>query len=183
MNRLRFRLPSPALVVAVIALIIALGGTSYAAFTLPSGSVGTKQLKNKAVTNGKLAANSVGTQKIRNGAVTGPKMNFSGVSVPNALQANNANQLGGAPASAYLSGYQRVIGSPSSFDTTQAKFLSISCPPGKKLIALGVSGIAYFGTLPAIIPQFNSDTSGSVIAQKYDGQAYNFAPEAVCANG
>jgi hypothetical protein len=52
MSRLR---PSPALVVATVALIVALGGTSYAAFTLPKNSVGTKQLKNNAVTLVKIA--------------------------------------------------------------------------------------------------------------------------------
>jgi hypothetical protein len=41
--------------VSTIALILALGGTSYAAFTLPQNSVGTKQLKNKAVTLAKIA--------------------------------------------------------------------------------------------------------------------------------
>jgi hypothetical protein len=40
---------------ATIALFVALGGTSYAAFSLPAGSVGTKQLKNGAVTRAKLA--------------------------------------------------------------------------------------------------------------------------------
>jgi hypothetical protein len=39
--------------VSIIALFVALGGTSYAA--LANGSVGTKQLKNEAVTNQKLA--------------------------------------------------------------------------------------------------------------------------------
>lgn len=42
-------------IVATIALFVALGGTSYAAFSLPAGSVGTKQLKNGAVTKAKLA--------------------------------------------------------------------------------------------------------------------------------
>ncbi|HNC15865.1 MAG TPA: hypothetical protein PLV77_08190, partial [Solirubrobacterales bacterium] len=53
------RKPSPALVVAIIALIVALGGTSYAAFKLPKNSVGTKQLKKNAVTVKKLRKNSV----------------------------------------------------------------------------------------------------------------------------
>jgi hypothetical protein len=44
----RFR-PSPALVVASLALAVALGGTGYAAIALPANSVGTKQLKNGAV--------------------------------------------------------------------------------------------------------------------------------------
>jgi hypothetical protein len=54
MSRSRLRRPSAALVVSTVALIVALGGTSYAAFTLPQNSVGTKQLKNNAVTLAKL---------------------------------------------------------------------------------------------------------------------------------
>jgi hypothetical protein len=55
MNRLRLRRPSAAIIVSTIALVVALGGTSYAAFTLPQNSVGTKQLKDKAVTLAKIA--------------------------------------------------------------------------------------------------------------------------------
>ena len=46
---------SPALVVSLLALFVALGGTGYAAFSLPTNSVGTKQLKNGAVTSKKVA--------------------------------------------------------------------------------------------------------------------------------
>jgi hypothetical protein len=56
MGRLRVRRPSPALIVSTIALIVALGGTSYAALTLPQNSVGTRQLRNGAVTLTKIAA-------------------------------------------------------------------------------------------------------------------------------
>jgi hypothetical protein len=49
--------PSPALVISLIALFVALGGTSYAAIaTLPANSVGTVQLKNRAVTSSKINA-------------------------------------------------------------------------------------------------------------------------------
>jgi hypothetical protein len=67
--------------VAFVALLIALGGTSYAAFRLPRNSVGTKQLKHNAVT----------ASKIKNGAVTASKINTSGLTVPNALHANSAD--------------------------------------------------------------------------------------------
>jgi hypothetical protein len=56
--------PSPAMGVALLALVLAVGGTSYAAVKLPAKSVGTPQLKNKAVT----------TPKLKNGAVTGAKL-------------------------------------------------------------------------------------------------------------
>jgi hypothetical protein len=46
-------------VVAYLALFVALGGSSYAAFSLPVGSVGTRQLKNGAVTATKLNPGSV----------------------------------------------------------------------------------------------------------------------------
>ena len=45
--------------IALSALFVALGGTSYAAFSLPAGSVGTRQLRNGAVTRSKLAKRSV----------------------------------------------------------------------------------------------------------------------------
>jgi hypothetical protein len=50
MSRRRFNRPSPAMAVALLALFVALGGTGYAALTLPKNSVGTKQLKKHAVT-------------------------------------------------------------------------------------------------------------------------------------
>ncbi|MCB0870036.1 MAG: hypothetical protein KDB52_04315 [Solirubrobacterales bacterium] len=58
--------PSSSMVVAVIALIIALGGTSYAAINLPKNSVGSKQLKKGSVTAKKLKKNSVNSAKVKN---------------------------------------------------------------------------------------------------------------------
>jgi len=46
-------------IVGYIALFIALGGTSYAAISIPAGSVGSKQLRNGAVTSSKLAKHAV----------------------------------------------------------------------------------------------------------------------------
>ena len=36
-------------VIAILALFISLGGTSYAAFSLPAGSVGARQLRNRSI--------------------------------------------------------------------------------------------------------------------------------------
>src|SRR6185503_16961797 len=60
MHSLLARRPSPAMVVASIALIVALGGTSVAAVSaLAPNSVGPVQLKAGAVTNPKLRNNSL----------------------------------------------------------------------------------------------------------------------------
>ena len=45
--------------IAYLALFVALGGTSYAAFSLPAGSVGARELKNGAITAAKLNPTSV----------------------------------------------------------------------------------------------------------------------------
>lgn len=89
--------PTPSMVVAMIALAVAIGGTAIAAT-----KIGTKQLKNnavttkkikkkavatdrikdKAVTAGKLAANSVATGKIAAGAVKGEKVADGAITGP-----------------------------------------------------------------------------------------------------
>jgi hypothetical protein len=53
-SRILRRRPSPALVVACIALAVALGGTGYAAVRLAPESVGTAQLKDNAVVSSKV---------------------------------------------------------------------------------------------------------------------------------
>jgi hypothetical protein len=61
------RRPSPAMIVACIALLVALGGTSVAAVSqLGRNSVGTAQLKRGAVTNAKIRNNAVTSAKVRN---------------------------------------------------------------------------------------------------------------------
>lgn len=58
------------MVVASIALLAALAGTSVAAVTaLPNNSVGTPQLKNSAVSSAKLQGNAVTSAKIGAGQV------------------------------------------------------------------------------------------------------------------
>lgn len=51
---------SPAIVISFIALILAMGGTGYAAISIPTNSVGTAQLRNGAVTRQKIARNMLG---------------------------------------------------------------------------------------------------------------------------
>ncbi|MDX6718413.1 MAG: hypothetical protein QOJ63_667 [Solirubrobacteraceae bacterium] len=56
-------------VTASLALFVALGGTSYAAIKLPAKSVGTVQLKSRAVTKAKIAPGAVDGSRVRNGSL------------------------------------------------------------------------------------------------------------------
>lgn len=83
--------PTPALVVAFVALFAAMSGFGYAAAKVKHSSVNTKNIKPAAVT----------TNKIADGAVTTPKLAADAVA-PNAKNAENATnaansaRLGGA---------------------------------------------------------------------------------------
>lgn len=130
MSRLRLRVPSPALGVSIVALVVALGGTA-AAFSLPNGSVGTPQLKNKAVTNAKLGPGSVGTFKIKDGAVTAPKINTTGLTVPNAINAVNASTL---TSIQIVSGPNTTV--PGNVPTGAGiAAQTVTCPTGKVAVS------------------------------------------------
>lgn len=55
--------------VAYVALFLALGGTSYAALSLPANSVGERQIKARAVTASKIASNAVTSSSVRDGSL------------------------------------------------------------------------------------------------------------------
>jgi hypothetical protein len=87
------RPPSPSMIVALIALFVALGGTSYAAIKLPANSVGNKQIKKNAVTG----------LKVKNASLTGADIKISTLpKVPSAAKADTAAPYG--PAGGDLTG-------------------------------------------------------------------------------
>jgi hypothetical protein len=57
--------------IAILALLVALGGTSYAAINLPAGSVGSRQLRSAAVTQAKLSNRSVSATKLDPRSIAG----------------------------------------------------------------------------------------------------------------
>src|SRR5262245_31129810 len=77
--RRRLRLPSPALVVAFVAMFAAVSGFGYAAVKMKPNSVRTRNIKDGAIT----------TDKIADGAVSTPKLAPDAVA-PNAMSAANA---------------------------------------------------------------------------------------------
>lgn len=66
--------PSAALAVSVAALVVALGGTGYAASQLPKDSVGKKQLQDDSVTTAKVVDGSLGKKDFKKGELpAGPQ--------------------------------------------------------------------------------------------------------------
>ena len=83
--------PTPALVVAFVALFAAMSGFGYAAAKLKPSSVNTKNIKTAAVTTNKIADGAVTTPKFAPDAVAP-----SATNAMNATNAANAARLGGA---------------------------------------------------------------------------------------
>ena len=65
MPRLSVRRPTPATMVALAALFVALGGSSYAAITLDG-----EDIKNRSISGTKLKANTVRSSEVANGTLT-----------------------------------------------------------------------------------------------------------------
>jgi hypothetical protein len=145
--------------VALIALAVALGGTSYAAWQLPKNSVGTTQLRNGAVTGPKLRNGAVTGAKVAKNSLTGKQINAATLrTVPNAtharsadsaITARNATNLGGQPAASYL-----PSGAIQRFDFNLSATVSPWPPPiftrpaGKQLVSaygFDVEGICQYG--------------------------------------
>jgi hypothetical protein len=147
------RRPSAAMIVSIIALVVALGGTGYAAVALPRNSVGTKQLKKRAVTSAKLKAGAVNGSKVSDDSLAGTDILESSLAkVPSATSADSAShaadsgKLGGVAASRYV----RPGSTLASGDTEVGAF-GASAPNGSS----GTSAITFVPKLPGQVPFAN----------------------------
>jgi hypothetical protein len=114
---MRVRPPSPALVVACLALAISLSGTAFAVATaLPRNSVGTAQLKTGAVNSAKVKNASLRAADFAPGQIPrGPA---------------------GPAGPAGVSGIQLISGSGAS-NSTSPKTQQQDCPSGKRAVGGG----------------------------------------------
>ncbi len=98
------RRPSPALVISILALVVAMAGTSYAALKLPKNSVGAKQLKKNAVVTAKIKKEAVTGIKVKKHTLTGNNINLAKLgTVPSATAAATATTAGTATVANSLS--------------------------------------------------------------------------------
>jgi hypothetical protein len=140
--------PSPALVLALLAITFAVTGTGIAAVAaLPPNSVGKAQLKKNAVISGKIkdgevrsqdiANSTILTQDVRNGTLL--RVDFKANQLPAGPPGPQGPQ--GPPGPPGVSGLQRADVSTST-DSGSPKSVSATCPAGKRTIGGGarVSG-------------------------------------------
>jgi hypothetical protein len=133
MKRLRARL-TYANVVSTLALFLVLaGGTAFAAKQMvPKNSVGTKQIKNRAVTGSKIAPGSITGSDINTGtlgAVPDAKHASSADQANNARSADTAKSADSATKAADAQTLQGL--SPSQIEAAA----KLGCPSGTILVA------------------------------------------------
>jgi hypothetical protein len=88
-------------IAATLALVLALGGTAYAA-GLPKNSVGSKQVKNNSLSTKDLKNGSATGADVKGDSLTGAQVDESTLgAVPQALAAIDAASLGGRPAAEF----------------------------------------------------------------------------------
>ena len=140
MRRLSSTLPSPAMLVALLALFVALGGSAYAvkAASAPANSVVTKSIKKGAVTRLKIANGAVGANQILAGAVGAPQIALGGVGTAQLADgAVTAAKLGASavPKTTYTVRRETV---EHSFAKEFGQFqLLVSCLPGETVTGGG----------------------------------------------
>jgi hypothetical protein len=143
MGRLLRQRPSPAMIVALIALFVSLCGSSYAAL-----KIGSNNIKRGAVTTRAIANSTIRSSDVRNSALTGRDIKNNSLRNADIVNSNlraatakradtaatavNANALGGVAAAGYtrpdcasqtgsVKGFARIAGSATfspTFTTT-----------------------------------------------------------------
>ena len=140
MSALRRLRPSPAMVVASAALLVALGGTGIAAVsvTAPRNSVSSAAIKNGAVTNPKIANNAVTTTKVKNGSLR--RVDFASGQIPAGPAgptgpAGPAGPAGAAGPAGPSDAYSRFLTGPVAVPTAPTTLTSLSLPAAGKYVA------------------------------------------------
>ena len=140
--RLTRRLPSPAMVVALIALFVALSGSAYAAKKIGAkqirtGAVGSRAVKNHSLAGTDIRNNSVGPAVVAEQALDTSKFNVAKLkTVPRAGFANRVpkNAIGASELGAVTRRFSAV----KSVANGTATSVGVSCAKGE--IVLGGGG-------------------------------------------
>jgi hypothetical protein len=134
--------PSPAMLVACLALFVALSGTSVAVVSaLPRNSVGPKQLRKNSVNSSKVRNHTLRAVDFAYGQLPRGPRGLTGATGPTgpAGPAGPAGAAGakGADGAPGISGLERRTGSNGPDSTP--KNVTVSCPSGKKVVGGGAA--------------------------------------------
>jgi hypothetical protein len=146
MSRLGLRRPTPAMAVSITALVIAMGGTSYAVTKLPSNSVGTKQLKRNAVATADIKARAINSSKVKDGSLKGVDIDEASLGqVPLAARAALADRATTVDLAALAGGLDRVVYrvatvtvAPASPTESTTGVATARCDAGQLVVGGGV---------------------------------------------
>lgn len=170
------RLPTPALVVACIALVVSLGGVSYAAGVLPENSVGTAQLQKKAVSASKLKKNAVTGAKVKNGTLKAA--DFGADQLPAGPKGDTGAQgPKGDPGG--FSGYE-IVTNVDTLLPNSGLHVVATCPAGKKVLGGGYSSSYNLATERS--HPINNGTAWDIFVNDTDNAGQGVAVYAICAN-
>jgi hypothetical protein len=183
-NVIRRHLASPAMIVACVSLVVALGGVGYAAGVLPKNAVGTAQLQKRAVTGAKLRNGAVTAAKVKDRTLTASKFKAgqlpAGPQGPKGdpgLQGPKGDK--GDPGAKGVSGYQEVTGPDKTLSVGQAGLSTANCPTGKRAVGGGYDGTVLLA-LDENMP-INSGSGWFVHAKNVDSVPGYFHAYAICA--
>lgn len=199
-------------VIALIALVAALTGSSYAAgvFRLAPASVGANQLKRGAVTAAKLASGSVTNRAIRRatlvgadlaaGASAGPAGATGQTGSPGGRGPVGLTGLAGATGAPGRPGLKGADGDPGSAPTPSYTTVgtlgnvevaandqatgTVACPAGTRVLSGAPSGLLITAVprLTVVASEPNAAGTAWVVTMRAGAVASNFQVEAQCAS-
>ncbi len=165
-------------VTATLALFVALSGSAYAAIKLPANSVGTPQLRDKAVTSPKVLDGSLLAADFKAGQLPAGQRGPAGPAGP-------AGPQGPSGTAGGLSGLE-VIYAASVGGAFTVKSSEAHCPSGKKVtgggsVIAGKTNATVTVSAPGAVP---NPTSWYVEATEpsASGEDWTLYAYAVCAN-
>jgi hypothetical protein len=190
------------MIVATIALLAAVGGTTYAqtaingedirnksiaGIKLKNQAVGTAQLRNLAVQSRDIQRGAVNTSKLRSGAVTGPKIARGAVGTA-AIAANSVTRAD-LQAAAQVPNVAVRASATVGVTNGTVNQASASCNAGETLLSGGggitsppVPGAAIQSSRPELAPGTVTPARWQVIMENQSGGTVTFQAFAVCGS-
>jgi hypothetical protein len=179
MRRITFTLPSPAMLVALAALFVAMGGSAYAAKKIRAKDIGTGAVGTRAVKNGSLAGTDIRGNSLGPGTIAEQSLDTRKLkTVPTARVARTVakNAIGASE----LGTMTRRFGGAATVANGQPGRAQVGCAKGEIVVGGGgrwadtVPGLALESTYAA------SDSSWTAIGFNASGAPRKLQAFAMC---